>query len=126
MVTSLRNTSRLMAMSLLRPVAPIRCMATIQKALDPFRARLLIHTHLEQVIQVMNRKHILKERADFRDPRWEGAAAEFPWLPGYMIKLDPMERIHGGRLLSDGIRRWSLNLITLPEQTLYPIPETHH
>ncbi|MBS0359084.1 MAG: hypothetical protein JSS53_07435 [Proteobacteria bacterium] len=86
----------------------------------------LITHHLDEVLDVMNQLNLDKETADFRDPTWKGAASEFTWLPTYMIKLGGSERVNGGEALKKCVAKNGSNLIVIPEQRCFYIPETHH
>jgi hypothetical protein len=85
----------------------------------------LVNDHLESVLQVMNEKEQLRQLADYRDPSYEGSAAEFSWLPGYIIKLG-IERIEGGEVLRKHALEKKLDLIVIPEQACYHMPESYH
>jgi hypothetical protein len=71
----------------------------------------------------MEKKNQLRKLADYRDPTYLGAVAEFDWLPGYFLKLGP-ERIAGGEKLKKCIIDHHLDLLVVPEQSPYSIPET--
>lgn len=87
----------------------------------------LVHAHIEEVLRMMNTKDALKrEEGVFNNPNYEGQAAEFPWLPGYMVKLNAEARIAGGELLRRCIQDAGLNLLKIPRQTLYEIPQMYH
>lgn len=80
--------------------------------------------HLEEVLQVMNQLLEGRKHADCRNMSYQGAAAEFSWLAGYMIKLGT-DRIAGGDTLRRCIEKEKLDLIVIPEQRCFDIPETH-
>lgn len=99
-----------------------RCISSVRKTLSFSAAQKLVQANLKSVLPVMNENSARKKNADFRDPSWKGSAAEFPWLPSYMVKLDPEERIAGGEVLKEGAKQSNLHLIRIPEQILCPIP----
>lgn len=109
--------------SMLTHVLHRRCISSVKKTLNFSAAQKLVQANLKSLLPVMNENSKRKKNADFRDPTWKGSAAEFPWLPSYMIKLDPEERIAGGKVLKDGAQQANLDLIRIPEQILCPIPE---
>lgn len=91
---------------------------------DPIDKRVL--NHLEEVLRIMNQKEALKKKSDFKDPSYEGAVAEFPCLRGYLIKLGAEERIRGGDLLRKCIVERGLNLLRIPDQIPFCIPQSYH
>lgn len=86
----------------------------------------LVSDHLDSVLHVMNEKCRVRDSVSAYDPNQEGATAEFPWLPGYIIKLEAERRVYLGGRIKEYVREKNLDLILVPDQTLYPIPATHH
>lgn len=74
----------------------------------------------------MNAKDELRTKACFKDANNEGQAAEFSWLPGFMVKLNAELRIAGGKRLRDCIEKEKLGLLTIPTQMPYVIPSMYH
>jgi hypothetical protein len=72
----------------------------------------------------MNQQEKRRKLFDCRDPNYPGMAAEFPWLPGYLIKAGE-GRVEGGEILEKCIREKQLHLLEVPQQTLYHIPQAH-
>ncbi len=88
-------------------------------------AKKIVERHLERVTEAMNEREGWKYNIDCIHLRYRyGTAAEFAWLPGYMVKLHP-ERIEGGRILKRWIEQNGLSLLRIPEQIPLPIPPSH-
>lgn len=79
----------------------------------------LITARLDEVIREMHRAESLRMLN-------RGVTAEFPWLPGYMIKLSAENRIAGAQKLQSCIQEKGLDLLLLPKQTRFEIPERYH
>ena len=85
-----------------------------------------VNSNLDALIPIMEEKNKIRKTADCRNPNYVGAAAEFNWLPGYIVKLDAEQRVKGGQYLKKCITDNNLDLIIIPDQYLYIIPESYH
>lgn len=47
--------------------------------------------------------------------------AEFPWLPNFLIKYDVIRRINGAAQLDECIKKYSLDLLAVPQKYIYHI-----
>jgi hypothetical protein len=58
----------------------------------------------------------------YHDPRHPGVAIEWPWLRGYIVKLDN-NRVNGGKVLAQCIQEKGLHLLRVPKQYPFPVPK---
>lgn len=88
----------------------------------------LLDKHINKVIEVMNQKLEIRNFLSYgiAQLQKESASAEFEWLPGYIVKLNPTDRLNGAKILKDIITINNLNLITIAEEWTYQIPEENY
>ncbi|MBM3193741.1 MAG: hypothetical protein FJZ59_05890 [Chlamydiae bacterium] len=85
----------------------------------------IVTQHIDEVVKVMDKKNKERKWIDFRASSYEGAAAIFPWLPNYIIKIGKT-RIEGGKILRACIEDYKLDLLEVPDQIFYEIPKSHY
>jgi len=115
----MKLSSRLARVHLTTPKRVSRTSLTKRMAslslLPQNTVKKLLDTHIDEVLAAM--VHCIQLRAI----RADRSAAEFSWLPGYMVKLDP-SRVQGADELKQVIDKQDLDLLDVADQWAYEIP----
>ena len=111
----IRSLTRLQAYSLYEPMETL--CATL-----PQRVGEIMGQHIPEIVAATQKMIEKNEARNYGDNRYTGAATEWPWLPGYIVKLNENNmRVSGGDCLRQCMQDAHLDLLRVPAQYPYQL-----